>query len=72
MTTFISKPNKDAPEKKMSRFFHSEKSIRGFLEGAGFYIESTAAYDEKLFDDFNRSVTVDHVDSLVEIVAIKK
>lgn len=70
MTTYISRPNKDITEERR-RFFHTVESLSQFITNAGFHIKSTSEYDEKLFHGYARTVTVDHSDNLIELVAIK-
>lgn len=53
-----------------SRYFHSETSIQRHLISAGFAIEKTSLYQERLCSDFQRTKLATHVDSLIEVVAI--
>ncbi len=71
LTTYRSKPNSTAPEVTRKRYFHSEDSIKEFVTAAGFTIEQCQVYDENLFHDYERSVTVDHDDNLIELVVLK-
>lgn len=68
MTTHITKPNEDVSEKRQ-RFFHTKESISEFVRDAGFKVEQTSQYDEKLFHDFDRTIPVDHEDNLIELIA---
>ena len=53
------------------RYFHSEGSIREHVEKAGFKVEYTKSYNERLFTDFMRTKLAPHDDNVVELVAIK-
>lgn len=53
------------------RRLHSEKSIKEFLENAGFTIKHTKVYDEYLSPDFNRSNLNDKASELIEVLAVK-
>jgi ubiquinone/menaquinone biosynthesis C-methylase UbiE len=53
------------------RYFHSEDSIREHIAKAGFTVEYTKSYDERLFTDFMRTKLAPHDDNVVELVAIK-
>lgn len=70
LTTFTAKPNKDVHEIR-KRFFHTEASISQFLTDAGFIIGHITSYGEKLFHDYERTVTVDYIDNLIEVIAVK-
>ena len=70
MTTFMARPNKEVSEIRQ-RYFHTQESIAGYVTAAGFTIQRSAIYDEKLFHDYSRVVTVDHTDNLIELLAVK-
>lgn len=53
------------------RYFHSEDSIRDHVAKAGFTVEYTKSYDERLFTDFMRTKLAPHDDNVVELAAIK-
>lgn len=53
------------------RYFHSEESISGHVEEAGFTVEYVKSYDERLFTDFMRTKLAPHNDNVAELVAIK-
>lgn len=52
-----------------SFYFHSEASIQEFLKNAGFLIEYTKSYDERLTYDFQRTKFADF--SLIELLISK-
>lgn len=54
-----------------SRYFHSEQSISGFMQQAGFKVGKVAKYDEQLYKDFMRTQISDHLDNVIEILAQK-
>jgi len=53
------------------RYFHSEKSIRDHVVKAGFTVDYTKSYDERLFTDFMRTKLAPHDDNVIELVATK-
>lgn len=53
------------------RYFHSEDSIRDHITKAGFTVEYTKSYDERLFTDFMRTKLAPHDDNVIELVATK-
>lgn len=53
------------------RYFHSEDSIREYVRKAGFKIEYSKMYDERLFTDFMRTKRAQHDDNVIELVATK-
>lgn len=53
------------------RYFHSEDSIREHVTRAGFTVEYTKSYDERLFTDFMRTKLAPHDDNVIELVASK-
>jgi hypothetical protein len=55
-----------------SRFFHTEDSIRHYIEKAGFDTLYTKAYDEQLFIDFMRTETAPTTDNIIELLARKE
>ena len=65
MMTYISKGQ------EFSRNFHTKESISEFLRNAGFEIQHTKTYDERLCVDFERTKPSEHVDHLIQILAIK-
>ena len=58
----------DGSEVRAERCLHTNASIAGHIERAGFVVESVADYDEVLFTDFERRLSpgTDHV---IEVVA---
>lgn len=54
-----------------TRYFHTERSIRGHVESAGFTVAYTKSYDERLFSDFMRTKIAPHDDNVIELVATK-
>lgn len=54
-----------------SRYFHTEESISGGLEEAGFAVQSVKSYDEQLYKDFMRTQLSDYTDNVVEVVVTK-
>jgi ubiquinone/menaquinone biosynthesis C-methylase UbiE len=53
------------------RYFHSEESIGKHVAKAGFTVEYTKSYDERLFTDFMRTKLAPHDDNVIELVAAK-
>jgi ubiquinone/menaquinone biosynthesis C-methylase UbiE len=70
ITTFVARPNKDITEVR-KRYFHTQESISRYVTEPGFRIEHIMAYNEKLFHDYHRAITVDHTDNLIELLAVK-
>ena len=70
MTTHLTKPNNEISETRQ-RFFHTMETISEFIKNAGFSIEHIKSYDEKLFYDFGRTITSDHSNNLIEVLADK-
>ncbi len=65
MTTYFSKGI------SLSRHFHSEESIQGYLADAGFSIENITSYEELLCSDFQRTQPAEKPDDLIEVLARK-
>jgi len=70
MTTYWTRGER-GPAIQRSRYFHSEQSIKTFVEEAGFKVENLESYVEKLFHDFDRTVPATHSDDLIELLAAK-
>jgi len=71
MTIHVTRPNKYISEVR-KRFFHNKTSISQFITTAGFHITHTSQYDEQLFHDYSRKISVDHTDNLIELIAVKE
>lgn len=65
MTTYFSKGL------SLSRHFHTEESIQGYLTDAGFSIENITSYEELLCCDFQRTQPSEKPDDLIEVLARK-
>ncbi len=65
MTTYTSN------DRSFSRYFHSEKSIKSYLKGAGFSIKHLISYEELLCTDFQRLQPASQADVLIEVLAEK-
>lgn len=57
--------------KLYARYFHSQKSIKGYLSLAGFTIKHMDLYQEQLCVDFQRAKLSSQIDSLIEVLAVK-
>lgn len=53
------------------RYFHTEQTIKSFLEGAGFSIHNIQTYEEQLCVDFMRKQPSSNIDVLIEVLASK-
>ncbi len=53
-----------------SRFFHSRESIASYLVSAKFSIQHMDSYEEQLCIDFQRTTLSQHIDCLIEVLAI--
>ncbi len=71
LTTYIDATDSRTTPKKLQRFFHSKNSITEFVQAAGFGVDAITSYDEKLFQDFNRTIEAPHFDKLIELIATK-
>lgn len=71
LTTCIHTDKETGKTRTSVRYFHSEESIREHVAKAGFTVEYTKSYDERLFTDFMRTKLAPHDDNVVELVAIK-
>ena len=60
------------PDKRVSRYFHSRKSITDHLTKADFNILSVNQYDEQLYLDFSRKKISPIVGNIIEVVAEKQ
>ena len=56
----------------LKRRFHSKESIQDFLLFAGFQIMHVETYEEQLCTDFQRKHLSKYLDSLIEVLAVKK
>ena len=66
ITTYTSKTGES-----YGRYFHSQDSISGFIENAGFHITHAKTYEEHLCVDFQRTKPSNNTDHLIEVYASK-
>ncbi|HVZ67510.1 MAG TPA: class I SAM-dependent methyltransferase [Patescibacteria group bacterium] len=55
----------------INRYFHSAGSITSHLKASGFEIEDILQHDERLYQDFGRSMISPHTSNVVEVIAAK-
>lgn len=72
MTTCIYTSPETGKTHSYSRYFHTQDSIRGYVEAAGFEVVYSKAFDEQLYVDFMRTEVSAQPDNLIELLAIKK
>lgn len=63
--------NDDGSSYSYSRHFHTEDSIREYVEQAGFSVSYVKSYDEHLYKDFMRTIRSDETDNVIELLAQK-
>ncbi|HKR82381.1 MAG TPA: methyltransferase domain-containing protein [Candidatus Saccharimonadales bacterium] len=54
-----------------SRYFHTEDSIKTYVQEAGFGVSYVKAYDEHLFGGFMRNKNSPNTDNVIELLATK-
>jgi ubiquinone/menaquinone biosynthesis C-methylase UbiE len=55
----------------LRRYFHSEESMEQHLRSAGFAIQHIKSYEEHLCSDFQRLQPSQHIDVLIEVLAVR-
>ena len=71
LTTCVHTDQQTGKTRNSVRYFHSEESIREHVTKAGFTVQYTKSYDERLFTDFMRTKLAPHDDNVVELLATK-
>jgi len=71
LTTCVHSNEQTGKTRTSVRYFHSENSIRDHVTRAGFTVEYTKSYDERLFTDFMRTKLAPHDDNVIELMATK-
>lgn len=71
LTTCVHTDKQTGKSHSSTRYFHSEESIRSHVTKAGFVVDYTKSYNERLFSDFMRTKLSPHDDNVIELVATK-
>jgi ubiquinone/menaquinone biosynthesis C-methylase UbiE len=64
--------NMKKTKKTATRCFHSKKSIKLYVMGAGFKIAYIKEYNEQLYHDYMRTIKTPKLTSLIEITGLKQ
>lgn len=54
-----------------NRYFHTEESIQGYFEDAGFRTDYVDSYQEQIYTDFMRNQLASEPDRIIELMATK-
>lgn len=70
MTTVIH-ADRGGKQRTSSRYYHTPESISGHVTDAGFTVDYTKDFEERLSIDFGRAQMSEHTDNVIELLAHK-
>lgn len=71
LTTYTFTDPSTGKAKTFRRFFHTEESIQGYCEDAGFRTDYVESYQEQIYVDFMRKHLASEPDEVIELMATK-